>query len=339
MNSENLIYGFEHWMELHDLENTIEDNMVEVPEGVVTVGEKEYQVGRFKISRTLVSESFWGNVIGCEEAFSRRPVTDVPLTKISDFLQRLRVLRKIPGYWTIPTEAQLLLAQDGFILPSQKHKEVCLTQFQAPSEMGDHHYFGNLPQKDPFDLVVRHGVDREPLSYKMSAKDTGFRLVLVDYYMTRRRVSAAISSALSFSEFYPDYRIDGEGCHLFFEYSGNSAIACPSSLHNALLMVYPDKDKGDTIVVSTDIVRLPQDMDPDTIKARLIRMNADSKESGIRYEAPWLNHADEGQDRVLYVIKEIQAFSDINVMAVLPGMINKILDTTGAFMKRFDDAK
>lgn len=339
MTDKNLNYGFEHWMDLHTLGKTIEANMIEVPAGVVTIGEREFHVGKFKISKSLVSERYWGKVMGCEEHLSKRPITDVPFTKISDFLQRLRVPKKTPGYLTIPTEAQLLLAQDGYIRPINKHKEVCLTQFRALNNMGEHHFFGNLPKEEPFDLVVRQGVNREPLSYKQSATNTGFRLVLVDYYMTRRRVAAAIASALEFSEFCSNYKIDGAGCLIYFEYSGDAAKVCPPDPHNACLMICPDQVKDDTIVVSTDIVRLPVEMDSDAIMERLICLNADSKKSGIRYEAPWLYHANTDMNRVLYVIRELRALNDIHVMAVLPEAIKDVLAATGGFNNLFYGVK
>lgn len=184
MNDENITYGFEHWMDLHSLGKSIEANMVEVPEGVVTIGEREFHVGKCKISKSLVTERYWGMVMGCEFR-SRIPVTDVPFTKISDFLQRLRVARKVPGYFTIPTEAQLLLAQNEFIRPIKKYKEICLTQFRNPDDMGEHHFFDNIPKEIPFDLVTRQGNNRNPLPYKRTAKDTGFRIVLVDYDTTK----------------------------------------------------------------------------------------------------------------------------------------------------------
>ena len=339
MKDENLTYGFEHWMDLHTLGKAIEANMVEVPTGIVTIEEKEFHVGTFKISKLLVTENCWGKVMGTENSHSRKPVTNISFAEISGFLQRLSVPRNSPGRLTIPTEAQLLLAQEGSIRASKKYKEICLTHFREPNDMGEHHFFGNLPNEEPFDLVVRQGGIRESIHYKQHAKDTGFRLVLVDYYMTRRQVSAAIVDALELSEYCSVYERDGAGCLIYFEYSGDNTKVCPPDPHNACLMICPNQVKDDTIVVSTDTVRLPQEMDSDAIMDRLIRLNADSKETGIRYEAPWLYHASADMNRVLYVIKELRALSDVHVMAVLPDVVKDVLAATGGFNKLFNDAK
>lgn len=336
MKDENLTYGFGHWMDLHRLGKTIEANMIEVPAGIITIGEKVFHVGSFKIAKSPVNERCWGKAMGDGRGISLKPVTNVSFAEISDFLQRLSVPRKSPGRLTIPTEAQLLLAQQGgYIRTFRKHKEICLTQFQEPDDMGEHHFFGNLPKEEPFDLVVRKGDIREPLPYKQPSKDTGFRLVLVDYQMTRRQVSDAIVSALALSEYGSVYKRDGAGCIMYFEYSGDDAKVCPPDPHNACMMICPDQVNNDTIVVSTDIVRLPQEMDPDAIMERLIRLNANSKETGIRYEAPWLYHASADMNRVLYVVKELRALSELHVIAALPDVINDVLAATGGFKKLF----
>lgn len=340
MTDNNLNYGFEHWMDLHGLGEKNEANMIEVPGGTVDIGERFFHVGTFKISKLPVTEHTWGKVMGDEKRLSRKSVTDVSFAEISDFLQRLSVPRKSPGRLTIPTEAQLLLAQQGgYIRTFRKHKEICLTQFREPDDMGEHHFFGNLPKEEPFDLVVRQGDNREPLPYKQPSKDTGFRLVLVDYQMTRRQVSDAIVSALALSEYSSVYKRDGAGCLIYFEYSSDAAKVCPPDPHNACMMICPDQVNNDTIVVSTDIVRLPQEMDPDAIMERLIKLNADSKETGIRYEAPWLYHASAGMNRVLYVVKELRALSELYVIAALPDVINDVLAATSGFKKLFDGVK
>lgn len=181
MKDVNLTYGFEHWMALQTLGMAIEANMVEVPEGIVSIGDRVFHVGAFKIAKSLVTERTWGKVMGNETLHSRRYVTDVSFTQITDFLQRLRVTRKGPGYYSIPTEAQLLIAQDGYIRSCGKNKEICLTQFRNPDDMGEHHFFDNIPKEVPFDLVTRQGNNRNPLPYKQPSMDTGFRIVLIDY--------------------------------------------------------------------------------------------------------------------------------------------------------------
>lgn len=182
MKDENLKYGFEHWMDLHTLGKAVEAKMVEVPEGIVTIGEKVFHVGTFKISKSPVTGHCWGKVMGDGDSISRKPVTDISFAEISDFLQRLGVPRKSPGRLTIPTEAQLLLAQQGgHIRTFRKHKEIYLTQFREPDNMGDHHFFDNLPKEEPFDLVVRSGDERCSLRSNQADALTGFRLVLVDY--------------------------------------------------------------------------------------------------------------------------------------------------------------
>lgn len=111
MTNEKLKYEFEHWMEFHTLLRTIESNMVEVPECQANIGEREFHVGAFKISKSLVIESCWRKVMGDDRYLSRESVTKVSFSEISDFLQRLGVSQNSSGRLSIPTEAQLLLAQ------------------------------------------------------------------------------------------------------------------------------------------------------------------------------------------------------------------------------------
>lgn len=39
MRDENLLFGFEHWLDLHKMGQVIKTNMVEVPEGDVVIGD------------------------------------------------------------------------------------------------------------------------------------------------------------------------------------------------------------------------------------------------------------------------------------------------------------
>lgn len=184
MKDENLKYGFEHWMDLHVIGKAIKANMIEIPEGDVAIGGKVFHVGAFMISKSLVTGHSWDKVMGQKTGLQRKPITGVSYVELSDYLQRLRVPWKWAGHLTIPTEAQLEMArQKGIIRPIRKYKEICLTQYRAYADMGNHHFFDNLPKAEPFDLVVRGtGADsREPLSNNRSNDETGFRLVLVDY--------------------------------------------------------------------------------------------------------------------------------------------------------------
>lgn len=182
MRDENLLFGFEHWLDLHKMGQVIKTNMVEVPEGDVVIGDKSFHIGKFMVARTLVTEGSWGKVMDEPNLCSRKPVTGVAFKEVSDYLQRLSVPWKAKGRLSIPTEAQLVLAlQKGLTRPYLNYSEICLTRFTNPNEMGGHHFFDNLPKEEPFDLVVRRGRERSALGFERSEMRTGFRLVLVDY--------------------------------------------------------------------------------------------------------------------------------------------------------------
>ena len=102
--------------------------------------------------------------------------------------------------------------------------------------MGVHHFFGNLPKEEPFDLVVRQGENRDPLPYNQSVKDIGFQLVLVDYYIPRRQVSAVIVNTLELSEYSAVYKRNGAGCLMYFDYSCDDAKVCSPDPHNACII-------------------------------------------------------------------------------------------------------
>ena len=44
-------------------------------------------------------------------------------------------------------------------------------------------------------------------------------------------------------------------------------------------------------------------------------------------------------NRVLYVVKELRALSELYVIATLPDVINDVLAATGGFKKLFDGVK
>ena len=100
-------------------------------------------------------------------------------------------------------------------------------------------------------------------------------------------------------------------------------------------MLFPDQEKEDTIVVSTDIIRLPQEMDHDFIWKRLVDMNAQDKNFGVRYEAPFLYYASSEINRTLLVIKKFQATSEENVLSSLPEVIEEVMSATLSFQTRF----
>ena len=87
--------------------------------------------------------------------------------------------------------------------------------------------------------------------------------------------------------------------------------------------------------MSTDVLRVPQKMDPDDIMERLIEMNTESEEEGIRYEAPFLYHENPDINRAVLIIKEIRAVSTAAVMLILPCAIKEVLAATASFNKRF----
>lgn len=324
-------------MELHQLGKAINGNMIEVPEGDVVIRGKTFHVGKFKISRSLVTEASWNKVMGENKPVPQKPATSISYKEISTYLQRLRVPWKGPGYLSIPTEAQLERAKQCGAVKVQyrNYKEICLTHFRKDEEIGSHHYFDNLPKEEPFDFVVKGYDSRTSLQYDQPAEDVGFRLVLVGYYMSRRQISQAIADALEISEYKSVYTKVGGSCRMHFDYDGDSATICPSSPGRPCIMMFPDQVKEDTIVVSTDVLRVPQEMDPDDIMDRLIELNSENESEGIRYEAPFLYHADPDMNRAVFVIKEFRAISTAAIMLMLPSAVEGVLNATASFNKRF----
>ena len=98
--------------------------------------------------------------------------------------------------------------------------------------------------------------------------------------------------------------------------------------------MFPDQVKDDTIVVSTDVIQLPLDMDANFIMDRIRAMNSRSMEQGIRYEVPCLFPACFGTNRVL-VIKEFRAVTEAHVADYLPIAIEQVLKATGEFRNQF----
>mgnify|MGYP004528946331 FL=1 len=196
-------------------------------------------------------------------------------------------------------------------------------------------FFDNLPKVEPFDLVVKGYDSRTSLQYDKPAKDVGFRLVLVGYHMSRRQISETIADALEISEYKPVYTKVGGSCRMHFDYDGDSATICPSGPSRPCIIMAPDQLKEDTIVVSTDVLRVPQEMDPDDIMDRLIELNSENMSEGIRYEAPFLYHANPDMNRAVFVIKEFRAISTAAIILMLPSAVEEVLAATVAFNMLF----
>ena len=156
--------------------------------------------------------------------------------------------------------------------------------------------------------------------------------------MNRRQTSAAIIKALEQSQYSSVFVKDGSGCRLYFEYSDETVTICSPNPKCSCLLIAPDQADSDLIVVSTDAIRLPQEMDSDTIAERLIRMNDEGKKNGIYYNA-YPYHGSEGFNRVVWVIKQYKAIEDKNVINTLPKAIDDVLNATGSFMVKFNTLK
>lgn len=156
--------------------------------------------------------------------------------------------------------------------------------------------------------------------------------------MNRRQTSAAIIKALEQSQYSSVFVKDGSGCRLYFEYSDETVTICSPNPKCSCLLIAPDQADSNLIVVSTDAIRLPQEMDSDTIAERLIRMNDEGKKNGIHYNA-YPYHGSEGFNRVVWVIKQYKAIEDKNVIDTLPKAIDDVLNATGSFMVKFNTLK
>ena len=156
--------------------------------------------------------------------------------------------------------------------------------------------------------------------------------------MNRRQTSAAIIKALEQSQYSSVFVKDGSGSRLYFEYSDETVTICSPNPKCSCLLIAPDQADSNLIVVSTDAIRLPQEMDSDTIAERLIRMNDEGKKNGIHYNA-YPYHGSEGFNRVVWVIKQYKAIEDKNVIDTLPKAIDDVLNATGSFMVKFNTLK
>lgn len=152
--------------------------------------------------------------------------------------------------------------------------------------------------------------------------------------MTRRQISAAIQKALLGGKYAASFTKKSGCFRIMFDYYVNEENGNPKRTCG-ILMMFPDQVKDDTIVVSTDVIRLPQEMDPDDIWDRMVKMNAQDKNIGIRYEVPFLYHEGSGINRAELVIKEFRAISEDNVIKSLPIVIEDVLNATGMFKERF----
>ena len=177
------------WPDLAGIGREIEDDMVEVPEGDVSLGGRVFHVGKFRISRTPVTVSLWNRVMGLGGPPSDTPIAGISFEQFIPFRQRLNRARQAPGKLNPPTEAQLERAlQTKSISLDGNAGEVCITLFREYGEMGGDHMLDNIPRNLPADLVVRCG-DGARLSVRSdrnsppdgSGRPVGFRLAMTMY--------------------------------------------------------------------------------------------------------------------------------------------------------------
>ena len=153
--------------------------------------------------------------------------------------------------------------------------------------------------------------------------------------MNRRQTSAVIRKALENSQYSSVFVKDGSGYCLYFEYNDETVTICPPNPRYSCLLIAPDQADSELIVVSTDVIRLPQEMDSDTIAEMLIKMNDEGKKRGIYYNA-YPYHGSEGLNRVVWVIKQVKVIDENNVLNTLPLVIEDVLFATNSFMNRFN---
>ena len=182
MIDENVLFVLEHRIAVAQVAKHLLNQWIEVPEGEVSLGERVFHVGAFKISKSLVTVSQWSKVMGPENLLSRRPVTGVSFVETISFVTRLNMCREEAGRISIPTEAQLMLArQEGVVGPPHKYSEICYTQYRDFNDMGGHHFIDNIPTDETCEVVIRDSHERFPLPFRPNNDSRGFRLVLGDY--------------------------------------------------------------------------------------------------------------------------------------------------------------
>ena len=152
--------------------------------------------------------------------------------------------------------------------------------------------------------------------------------------MTRHQISNALRKALEASRYSSLFRKQhGSCCYLCFEMNDEEVSVCPPKQGCGVLSMFPDQVKDDTFVVSTDVIRLPQDMDEDAIDEILKEINSNC--TGIRYEMPFLYHGIIGLNRAVLVIKDVCAVSYEHITDVLPKAIEDVLEATKDFQNLF----
>lgn len=182
MIDENVLFVLEHRIDVTKVTQSLRHQWIEVPEGEVFLGEKVFQVGAFKISKSLVTVSQWSKVMETENLFSRKPITGISFLDTIRFVARLNMCWEEAGRISIPTEAQLMLArQKGVIDPHHRCSEICYTQYREFNDMGGHHFIDNIPTNEHCEVAIRSINDRDSLPCESGSASVGFRLVLVDY--------------------------------------------------------------------------------------------------------------------------------------------------------------
>jgi hypothetical protein len=182
MIDENALFVLEHRISVAQVAKRLLNQWIEVPEGEVSLGERVFHVGAFKISKSLVTVSQWSKVMGPENQLLRRPVTGVSFVETISFVTRLNMCWEEAGRISIPTEAQLMLArQKGVIGIHHRCSEICYTQYREFNDMGDHHFIDNIPTNEHCGVVIRGINERDSLPCESGIDSVGFRLVLVDY--------------------------------------------------------------------------------------------------------------------------------------------------------------
>lgn len=175
-------YAFENWLELNGIGNAIEEGMKTVSAGFVEIGGVPSHVGEFKVATGLVSTSLWNVVMGGDKSEVVDPVVNVSYLDVFRFLKRINTVKKTPGRFSIPTEAQFELAlKRGITGSSHGTGEMLCTVFGETNALeGEHHHFYScIPMSLDGSIAARFGQERHKMSLSEGDEAIGFRLVLV----------------------------------------------------------------------------------------------------------------------------------------------------------------
>ena len=147
-------------------------------------------------------------------------------------------------------------------------------------------------------------------------------VMAMDGIKTFHWATEAIRKALADSRFEGKFSMNGKYTFRIDNYDVDGVMAY--TFRNKM-SVFPDQGNPNQITISQELIELSHDLSSEDIDDCMARINTEV--NGVRFEIPFLYHEAPDVNRIVLIIKDIEAGTEDNLVKILP---EAIVDTIRA---------